>query len=74
MKRMLKNKDCPPPIRADDLRAVHVPNDDNVDHTAIMVEWAREYVKAEDTARAKREAPFQIFEDFNQGAEYERVD
>lgn len=74
LRKMYKNKDCKPPIRADDLRVIHVPREAKVDHVAILMEWAREYVKAEDTARAKREAPFQIFEDFNQGAEYERVD
>ncbi len=65
LKKHYRSSEVKVPIRADDPRVIHVSKEARVDHQSVLREWATWYRGKQDELRAAREAPYQVFEDWN---------
>lgn len=65
-----KDRNATAPIRISDERVTPADPMKRVDELReILMQWAREYQSKIDERVALREAPFKVFEDFNEGVE-----
>lgn len=71
LKRHYRRNDVAMPIRVDDERAIRAdPLTPFVMLRDIVIEWARTYQSKLDEKMAERDAPYKVFEDFNNGIDF----
>jgi len=72
LKKHYRRDDVSLPIRVDDERVVRAdPLTRFVDLRATIIHWAKEYQSKLDARASEREAPYQAFNDFNNGIDFD---